>query len=607
MDLDAAHWDSLAAKHFGIARLRPGQNEVLARLSEFPAVLATLPTGFGKTLLYALPALALTEGLIVVVCPLISLMRDQMRRMQEADIPSVLFTSEQTDEEKRASLEKLYDSKTRLVFVSPERFVSAIFLRKLKRTQVRMVVVDEAHCVMMWGTAFRPEYMQIGEVLEELKPEKVLALTATASAGSRKYIREFVFPKKYKWAEIVGTPVSENVFVEAKRVYSEDEKWVTLLSILNQTKFQKAIVYFPKRSQCDTAAAQLKKLGMLSISYHAGMTRAQRLAAEEYITQSKGKVVVCATQAFGMGVNISDISLVVVFGFPGSIEEYFQMIGRAGRSGQASHSVIIWSGSDPKRRFYQFEESFPALSKIEEHLGSLSAFWPGENQSTFQLETSLASRLNLKKQERTLPGIISAFRLLGALDMPLYKEDYIEIEMAKTISVQDLLLQLPQGPTRRRRVLDSLCQMTDEGWRTIPGAKLVVTVAQLLELARLNWRAIGEVLGHFEQESKLRVKYLDEFTSRTGFIFKGSIPGLRQGFVRYNKMRTNLQSGLNQLEKLVETQNCRLAASRIFFDGKPGAQSKSYYCMQCDRCAAQNKITPAHLQARRESGQISVQ
>ena len=111
MELDAAEWELLAAKHFGIARLRPGQKDVLARLAEFPAVLATLPTGFGKTLLYALPAMSLAEGLVVVVCPLISLMRDQMRRMDEANVPSVLFTSEQTDEEKRNSYDKLYDPK----------------------------------------------------------------------------------------------------------------------------------------------------------------------------------------------------------------------------------------------------------------------------------------------------------------------------------------------------------------------------------------------------------------------------------------------------------------------------------------------------------------
>ena len=172
--------EKLLFQHFKVPLLRQAQRLVLESLEHSQGVLATLPTGAGKTLLYALPALAMSGGPVLVICPLISLMRDQVRRMRDANITSVLFTSDQTEEERKQSYSLLFSGKVRLIFASPERLVLPSFSEALGKVGISMAVVDEAHCVVSWGLGFRPEYADLGKFLARLRPPKILALTATA-------------------------------------------------------------------------------------------------------------------------------------------------------------------------------------------------------------------------------------------------------------------------------------------------------------------------------------------------------------------------------------------------------------------------------------------
>ena len=591
--------EQLLSQHFKVPRLREAQRNVLEILANSAGVLATLPTGAGKTLLYALPALATTSGPVLVICPLISLMRDQVRRMRDAQISCVLFTSDQTEEERKQSYALLFSGKVRLIFVSPERLVLPSFLEALGKVSISMAVVDEAHCVVSWGMGFRPEYSDLGKFLARLRPPKILALTATASRASRKTIRESVFPPGFPVHEIVHSPLASNVFVEVRRVFSEDEKWLSLTSVLRETKFEKAIVYFTKRDQCEKAAVALRKQKIHAVAYHAGLKREERQSVESYLHANANPVVVCATLAFGMGIDISGVSLVAVMGFPSNIEEYFQMIGRAGRRGEAARSVLVWSGSDPKRRYFQFVESFPEVSTVRGSLERLGTCFPGQHSRRFvkmeHLEKLLAG--SGKNDEKYRESIVSALRVLKALEVPAYNESYLAVTFAAHTSAESVLLSLPPGVTRRSRFFEALCGFHEGPWRQLKGAQALVPTSALSDEALQSWDKCFEILNHAAGQGALQFVVHDSATMRAGLLFKGTLQAAVADLPKYSAARAQFLESLSQLEKLAQSQYCRLAASEEFFAAKAiqGAARARYSCMQCDLCLQRvNKSSSAN-------------
>ncbi|MBX9837888.1 MAG: RecQ family ATP-dependent DNA helicase, partial [Silvanigrellaceae bacterium] len=354
--------EEFAKKNFSLTSLRPAQREVLAQIHDKKFVLATLPTGAGKTLLYSLPALFFEDKPVLVISPLISLMRDQERRMENANICCAVFTSEQSEEERKQAWKKIKTGEAKIIFASPERFVLPSFLNAISKMNLSMAVVDEAHCVVSWGHNFRPEYSEIGKYLSKLQLPRILALTATAGRNSRLDIIKKVFPENTNVFEYTSNPLGENIVVESNRVFSNAEQWEKLVQILQKTESNKTLVYFQSRLLCEESTRKLKKLKIHSVVYHAGLPKNERKNVEQYVQEATQKIVVCATTAFGMGVDVAGIQLVVVFGFPSNIEEFFQMLGRAGRSGEPSKGVLLWTGADPIRREYQFKSSFPEPS-----------------------------------------------------------------------------------------------------------------------------------------------------------------------------------------------------------------------------------------------------
>ena len=281
-----------AALHFGIETLRSSQIDVLKLLPSNSHVLATLPTGAGKTLIYTLPALVMSQKPVIVISPLIALMRDQVRRMDEANIPSVLLTSEQDENERRESYNKIFSPETRLIFVSPERLALYSFRQLLKRVSPQMVVVDEAHCIATWGVGFRPEYGQLGLFLQEIQPERVLALTATAANATRRIIRQVLFGSETGGTEYVSKPLRPHIFLESRRCFSEKEKFEELTHLLEQQGTGKSIVYFPTRKQCEDNARVLRQKGFRAMVYHAGLNRNQRTSVEQYVHKSQSEKII---------------------------------------------------------------------------------------------------------------------------------------------------------------------------------------------------------------------------------------------------------------------------------------------------------------------------
>jgi len=563
--------------HFHIPQFRPAQKDVLQLLYENSHILATLPTGAGKTLLYAIPALYL-EGMTVVICPLISLMRDQERRMMEAGIPSAMLTSEQTIEERKAVYSKVVRGIVKILFVSPERFVLPSFIQIVSRTKVSMCVVDEAHCVVTWGVGFRPEYAKLSETIEKFKPQKIMALTATAGQSSRKFIAQKVFPENTDFKVYVSSPIQPHIKVECRRCTSEDEKWNQFLSLLSQNKENKTICYFPRRDLCEDTAIKLRKKGFCSVVYHAGLSKEAKKHAENYILKNP-QVVVCATQAFGMGVDIPSVTMVLVYGFPGNIEEFFQMIGRAGRQGEASRGILIWNGSDPKKREYQFNITFPDYNKAMQLIQNSKSIYPGVDHQTIIEEKQILDCFSSKTCEIDFQGLQTILRLTGHMQNLAFGETYLRIKFIHQNSIYHLIKDLPATPTKRSLFFQSILYLTNENLRMAQDISLIVPLSILTEETQMNKTTIVEILNHYYIQQKL-VYHIYEGNLSRQYLLSGSAQEILRHIQKYTHIRQNFEESLKHLSVLAHATTCRLKRSESFFLEKSRIKS----CKQCDLC-----------------------
>ncbi|MEN9529118.1 MAG: hypothetical protein RI932_991 [Pseudomonadota bacterium] len=594
MEAVLGHLEALALKHFSIQTLRPQQREVFKGLLSKDQLLVTLPTGAGKTLIYALGSQLFPEGMTVVVCPLIALMRDQYLRMTQAGIPAAIICSEQSEEERKSAYKSLMSGQVKLLFVSPERLALQSFQRFLKRFSIRMLVVDEAHCVVSWGHSFRPEYAQLGSILRGLNIRKVLALTATASKSSRRLIREMLFPDPGSVTEIVDRPLRENISVSAVRVYSEEERWTVVRGLVESSDSRKTILYFPRREQCQKAAQELKKGGLNAVVYHAGLQRDVRRSVEEYLRQSERPVVICATLAFGMGIDLPEVQLIVVVGFPGNIEELFQMMGRAGRQGEKARALIVWSGSDPKRRSFQFDKMLPEPGVLLEQFRAMAHFFPGSGQARLVPRSALKSVLqqfhkNERDVEQSADNISGILQMLGCGGgQASVNSDWLKLEIRHVETVAALTSQLPPGPSRRRMVLEWLGQRFNAGNQSKGSFFAVFAVAEMLEDLQLPWEKVFEVLRYYADRSELSFAVVSQEEARASLIFGGSLGEVMQQFERYTRLRTALGQSLQALSNFVLADQCRMQFANSFFTGRPAGASLAtrVQCGQCDLCEA---------------------
>lgn len=584
--------EELARKTFSLPSLRPAQREVLTAMQTHPYILATLPTGAGKTLLYALSALVLNAGPVLVISPLVALMRDQVRRMKEANIACTLFTFDQSEEERRQAWASVRDKNTKMIFASPERFVLPSFLDLLSSISLSMAVVDEAHCVVSWGHNFRPEYAEIGKSLEKLKVSRILALTATASRSSRQDICQKVFPVQASVYEYTSKPIAAHLFVESMRVFSQEEQWQKLLFILKRSQSKKTLVYFFTRKQCEEYAKKLRKQNIHSVIYHAGLAKEERKNVETYVHSSEQRVVICATTAFGMGVDIAGITLVVIYGFPSNIEEFFQMLGRAGRSGEYSHGVLLWTGSDPVKRDYQLKSAFPAPATFLETCARLGNVLPAHmGESVFIEKEVLLQKLTMNSKgkdrpDKILEGILSGLRICGCLEDPLPNETYFQIVLPHKEGLVNLLGELPETPTKRRSVLEATRTLMGMESVAHSGSRVVFSQKALSDISNTSAEGVEHVFLHYASQKKLQFAKIDPKQSTFGVIIKHGYSGVQRALTKYVSVRNHFFSSLHELHKLSTASSCRLTASFHFFATRPlqGAQKADIICMQCDIC-----------------------
>ena len=345
---------------FGFAELRPGQDDILRAVLAGEDVLAVMPTGAGKSLCYQLPAI-LRGGLTVVVSPLIALMRDQVNRLTALGIAAGALHSGNGFDERRDIESALAAGRLRLLYVAPERLVRGDTRGLLARAGVDLLAIDEAHCVSQWGHDFRPEYLALRETADAVRARQILAVTATADPPTRAEIIRKLFAAQ------------PNVFVRSfdrpnLRLAMERklQPVVQIDAMLARHRGSSGIVYCASRKGVEKLAETLSNAGRHALPYHAGLPAEQRAANQDAFLQGDG-VVMVATIAFGMGIDKPDVRFVCHADLPGSIEAYYQEVGRAGRDGLPADTLTLFGEADVQLRERQIAESdAPAERKAVE-------------------------------------------------------------------------------------------------------------------------------------------------------------------------------------------------------------------------------------------------
>lgn len=345
-------------RHFGFEDFRPGQGEIIQAILAGENALVIMPTGGGKSLCFQLPAL-LREGITLVVSPLIALMKDQVDALQTKGIAAGFLNSSQSAAEQREVLRALERGAIKLVYVAPERFRYEGFLQTVGRLPLSLFAIDEAHCISQWGHDFRPDYYRIGQVLQKLGYPQVVALTATASpAVQADILWALHLPEARRFVAGFARP---NLSLRVRQVNSEAEKFARLRELVRALRT--GIVYCATRKKVEAVAREMAHWKVPFAFYHGGMSDRERAAAQDRFLNGEASVAV-ATNAFGMGIDRADLRFVIHFEVPGSIEAYYQEVGRAGRDGKPATCELFFQHADVRVQEFFLEGANPSLEII---------------------------------------------------------------------------------------------------------------------------------------------------------------------------------------------------------------------------------------------------
>ncbi len=380
---------SVARKNFGFEKLRPGQDEAIRSLLAKRDTLVVMPTGSGKSAIYQITGIMI-EGSVLVISPLIALQKDQVDSINSSSgtAEAVVINSALKTAELRESLERVASQCCKFIFLAPEQLNKNETMQALQQARICLVVIDEAHCISQWGHDFRPDYLQLGRVIESLDHPVTIAMTATASKRVREEIVERLGMKKPRI--LVGGFDRPNIRLRVDHFDEEDKK---LAGLIHQVRWAEkpGVVYVATRKAAEQIMRSLEEEGIKALFYHGGLKAAERHEIQDRFMSGDGEVIV-ATNAFGMGIDKGDIRFVYHHDAPDSLDSYYQEIGRAGRDGKRAEAILFFRVQDIGAQAFHSGSGKTDLSQLNQVAEAIAEQDQPVKPQEIAKETDLSTR-----------------------------------------------------------------------------------------------------------------------------------------------------------------------------------------------------------------------
>ncbi|MFA6598577.1 MAG: RecQ family ATP-dependent DNA helicase [Ignavibacteriaceae bacterium] len=580
-------------KYFGYKKFRFGQEEIIKEILAGNHVLAVLPTGAGKSLCYQIPAL-ISENFSIVVSPLIALMKDQVDGLNKTEMISAFINSSLEYYEIERILKEVSYGKIKLLYVAPERFENLYFAEKIKQLNPNFVFVDEAHCISEWGHNFRPSYRKIKEFLAFSGVKKIAAFTATATPEVREDIlvqlglhQPKVFVKGFE---------RDNLSIQVINTKKKDEKVVELVSLYKTP----AIIYTSSRKKAEDVSQVLSMYKIKNSFYHAGLTSAQRKRIQEEFLESKTPVII-ATNAFGMGIDKKDIRLVIHYNMPGTIENYYQEIGRAGRDGKPSTAVLLFEPNDSSIHQYFIQSTYPdkeLIQKLYEALCTYGKVKIGEIKET-EIPINydyIASFIKKDFSKSSSSGLLNAaikileeaghVKLISDFERQNSLQIIIDLEHLKNYTKH------LKSPLKKELIIFLLRKFGS----SLFTSKINFSIQDFANELSASTDEIDKALLSLQHSGIL------EYTKplgRESLFLKGSrveSSKLNINYMKLNQAYFHAQKKLEQMIDFVYAKECRFKFILKYF----GEDVTGYKCNKCDTCVTKDSLPESTIDYLRE-------
>ncbi len=561
---------------FGLDSFRPGQRAVIETVFSGKDCLCVMPTGGGKSLCYQLPAIA-RDGVTLVISPLIALMKDQVDGLLARGLPATFINSTLAPDEQAARLAQMAAGEYKLVYVVPERFRSSRFVEAALASRVRLLAVDEAHCVSEWGHDFRPDYARLGRFRAQLGNPPTIALTATATDAVRRDIVELL---NLHEPEVFITGFARpNLHYGVSSCSTDRDKDQRLFSFLKRHPGS-GIVYASTRKRCEDLAERIAaESGRSTVVYHAGLQPHDRRAAQDAFMSGQREIAV-ATLAFGMGIDKSDVRFVIHYNLPGSLEAYYQEAGRAGRDGRPASCLLLFGGGDRNIHEFFIESSYPDRAVVRQ----VYEFLRDLDQTPIEMtQQEVKEALGLQISSEGVGACEKLLESSGAIERLESSENTAAIRLSSDVPTLVELLP-PQAKIKRRvmRVVETIVGPRRHEWCYVQPREL------LRELPELDSSDLSRHLR--ELTSLASFDYVPPFRGRAIHIPDRTVAfhKITIDFETLEKQKAAEYERLEHVLRFARDYRCRQLRILEYFgqqDGKP--------CGNCDNCQPRSTAASA--------------
>ncbi|MCF7860479.1 RecQ family ATP-dependent DNA helicase [Patescibacteria group bacterium] len=562
--------------HFNYGSFRPGQEKAIDSILNGQNTITVLPTGGGKSMIFQLPSLVL-EGITLVVSPLIALMKDQVDSLEKVGIPATFINSSVSPQELALRLEKIRSSYYRLVYIAPERFYNQAFISELKKINVSLLAIDEAHCISQWGHDFRPSYLRLKEAIKLCGSPPVAALTATATPEVREDIARQLGFKEY---ELIISGFSRPNLQFAAVVTNNSRKMEYIFDAISSQEGESGIVYVGTRSKADEIVEYLSDHGIKAVSYHAGIDSDSRAWVQEQFMQGQAQVVV-ATNAFGLGINKKNIRFVIHHDLPGTLEAYYQEAGRAGRDGLTSFCILFYSPSDRYLQEFFISGDNPSPNMIKEtyqYLLDAHAEKADAENSILITYAEIGQHLSESAPDMAIGTAIKILEKEGYVSRPNERTSNTYVKLLSTWD------ELIDSISTRAKVQLVIAEKLREKYEKELMAGWQFSAEEVAVVLHVKKEVLNRAIKKLAEQELL--KYRPPFKGTEIRILKFVSPDdLSLNFKALELKAEHARNKLNEMEAYVYSNTCRQQYILKYF-GENDAKA----CGACDNCLRKHKL-----------------